>query len=245
MRTVIVLRFVGTAYCGWQMQENALSLQQAVQDALEQRYGERFSLTGCSRTDSGVHANGFVAHIDGLDERYIPSLVQAMNCTLPPDIALTSAYKAPEGFHARYSATGKEYVYLLHSSRVRNPFYTNRAAFIHSGFDADRANEVCKAFAGKHDFKAFMASGSKIADTVRTVEYFRAERDERDPELFKLTVKADGFLYNMVRIMAGTVVAEQAGTLRAAVSEIIESGNRDLAGMTMHAHGLYLNRVFY
>lgn len=245
MKTVIKLRFDGTNYCGWQIQPNARSIQQTVQDALEARYGSRFTLTGCSRTDSGVHANEFVAHITGLDEKYVSSLVSALNSSLPDDIAVTEAFTADDSFHARYSVREKQYTYLIFCSHIKDPFLSHRAYRTVESIDFERANELCCFFTGRHDFAAFMASGSKIRDTVRTVSLFEIRQDARCEGLWALSVRADGFLYNMVRIMAGTLLAAAEGRLHYSVPEIIEMKDRSNAGPTLPPYGLYLDKVFY
>ena len=163
---------MGTHYCGWQVQPGAPTVQETLQSAIERVFGVKVSLTGCSRTDSGVHAKGFVALVSGeLPKISCDALPMAINTALPEDIAVVSAMDAPEGFHPRYDALGKEYVYRIHNSRIRNPFIEDRAWQFTRHIDEIKAQEICDRIVGKKDFAAFMASGSKIVDTVREIKY--------------------------------------------------------------------------
>ena len=241
---VLKIAYKGTNYCGWQVQPNKPTVQATVQDACERTFGTAVSITGCSRTDSGVHAREFVALVSAESLPSIPpsSLPLAINTFLPSDVAVTSAEKASEGFHPRYDAKGKEYIYRIHNSRIRNPFSAETAWHFSKHIDVEEANRLCAKFVGKKDFNAFMAAGSKITDTVREIKYFTAHR-EGDDIIF--TVAADGFLYNMVRIMVGTVAEAASGTKFMEIEKIIESRNRSNAGITAPAEGLTLNKVFY
>lgn len=240
---ILKIAYKGTNYCGWQVQPNKPTVQSTVQKACEDIFGTKIDLTGCSRTDSGVHAREFVALASGeLPEIPAESLPLALNTKLPEDIAITEAAIAPDNFHPRYDALGKEYVYRIRNSRIRDPFDTETAWQFPRYIDVDKANELCKEFVGRQDFCAFMAAGSKIIDTVREVKYFEAKR-EGENVIF--TVAADGFLYNMVRIMVGTVAEAASGTDMMPISEIIKSRSRANAGITAPANGLTLNKVFY
>lgn len=241
---ILKIAYKGTNYCGWQVQPNKPTVQATVQSAVEAVLGKRVLLTGCSRTDSGVHANGFVATAvgEGLNEIPAGSLPMAINTRLPEDIAVLEAKPAPEGFHPRYDAKGKEYIYYIHNSKIRNPFLSDTAWQFPRHIDIDAADRLCRRFVGKKDFRAFMAAGSKITDTVREIKYFNARR-EGDTVVF--TVAADGFLYNMVRIMVGTVAGLASGGKGMDIDGIISSLDRSNAGITAPAHGLTLNRVFY
>ena len=240
------ISYIGTAYCGWQVQPNAVSVQQRVQDAVEKTFGKRYPLTGCSRTDSGVHARSFICTVDLDDEANdIPCdrIPLVMNRHLPADIAVREAEEVETDFHPRYSCLGKAYEYIFYDSAVRDPFLYGRVAHILPRLDENRMNEAAKEIAGRQDFRCFMASGSKIEDTVRTV-YDCSIR--RDGDRVIIRVSADGFLYNMVRIIAGTLAEVGHGKrtnqeLRAA----IDSRDRKRAGQTAPPEGLYLCEVFY
>ena len=241
---ILKIAYKGTNYCGWQVQPEKQTVQAVLQSALVGAFGCKVDVTGCSRTDSGVHAKGFVALVSGDDLPDIPlsSLPLAINTKLPEDIAVLEASVAEEGFHPRYSAKGKEYIYTVHNSRLRDPFSTDTAWQFQRPIDEVYANKLCQEFVGRQDFTAFMASGSKITDAVREIKYFNAVR-EGDNIVF--TVAADGFLYNMVRIMVGTVVEAASGTKLMPIKDIIASRERANAGITAPAKGLTLNKVFY
>lgn len=239
---LLTLAFDGTDYCGWQVQPNCPSVQETLQDACEKVFGTRPPVTGCSRTDSGVHAKGFAALVTGDFSVPCESLPLALNSKLPPDISVLEAREAPEGFHPRYDALKKEYVYKIHNSRIRDPFLRRVCWEYPAELDAELMNTEAQDFVGKQDFCAFMASGSKITDTVRRVYDFSVTR-QGDEILFR--VSADGFLYNMVRIMVGTLTDISRGGLKLPLKEIIRSGDRANAGVTAPAKGLCLNRVFY
>lgn len=245
-KIALSLMYDGSHFCGWQVQKNARSVQGTLQDALEKVLGFRPDVCGCSRTDSGVHANNYVCHI--LRENVKPHkdrLVMALNAHLRDSgLAVTSAGYRDADFHARYSCTGKEYIYKIWNEKYMNPHLTGKAMFYPRDIDIDALSYVSDEFRGTHDFRSFMTKGSKNEDnTVRTVKYFNVEKQDG---LITISVCADGFLYNMVRIMVGTYLdlarkKAPAGSL----SLIIDGKNRSLAGDTAPAEGLYLNKIFY
>lgn len=244
-KIALTLMYDGSSFCGWQVQNNAYTVQQAVQDALEKVIGIRPDVSGCSRTDSGVHANMYVCHIDACDVKISPdALMRAVNAHFPDALACSKADYRDADFHARYSCAGKEYVYKIWNAPYRNPFLEGYSWFVPKEINDAELTFVGEEFAGRHNFVSFMSKGSKITeDTVRTVEYFKTERKG---SLLEIYVKADGFLYNMVRIMVGTYIEAARGKLRRGdITKIIESGERSMAGDTAPAQGLYLNRVFY
>ena len=236
----LTIAYKGTNYSGWQVQKNAPSVQMAVQDAVERVFGTRLGVTGCSRTDSGVHALAYVCHIETDKDISPDKLCLALNMHLPLDISVLAARVEANDFHARYSALGKEYVYIIRNSRVRDPFAEGGVYQYPFYIDAAKAAELGKAFVGRHDFGAFMSAGSKITDTVRTVYYFDVRRDGDN---VIITTGADGFLYNMVRIMVGTLLKACKGTLD--IIAALDNPKRELAGPTAPALGLYLKQVFY
>ena len=240
---ILKIAYKGTDYCGWQVQPNKKTVQSTVQSAIEEAFGVPVSLTGCSRTDSGVHANGFVALVSGdIPEIPVEAIPLAINTKLPPDIVIKEAKTAPENFHPRYDALGKEYVYYIRNSRIRDPFLEDTSWLFPKHIDENKANRICQEFVGRHDFRAFMAAGSKITDTVREIKYFDVKRQD---DMVIFTVAADGFLYNMVRIMVGTAAEMASGTAGLTVTEMIESLDRSKAGITAPAKGLFLNKVVY
>ncbi len=244
MRNLLVtIAYDGTDYHGWQVQPNGITVQQAVQDAVEKIIQKRENIVGCSRTDSGVHANSFCFNMRTESSIDPYRFVGAMNAVLPDDIAVKDCVEVPLDFHARYDCKGKEYVYKIWNSPQRNPFLLDRYLHYKKPLDVDLLNEAAQSFVGKRDFSAFCASRASVDDFVRTVEYAKVTRDEEE---VRFTVKADGFLYNMVRIMVGTLLEVAEGKISAdSIGEIIASLDREKAGRTAPAHGLYLNKVFY
>ena len=245
-KIALTIMYNGSRFHGWQVQNNARSVQGTLQDGLENILGFRPDVSGVSRTDSGVHANNYVCHIlkEGMN---IPPerLCAALNSHLRDSgIAVKNVKVMDADFHARYSCKEKEYIYKIWNARYENPFLSDRAWFYPKEIDIEKMRFAEREFVGTHDFRAFMTKGSKNEDnTVRSVKYFNVERDN---ELVTISVCADGFLYNMVRIMVGTYVdLARRGALECAVRDIISSCDRKNAGDTAPAHGLYLNRIFY
>lgn len=244
MRTLLLtLRFLGTNYHGWQVQENAKSIMEEVQDAVEALFGTRDPITGCSRTDTGVHADMFCCTLRTENPISCYRLIAGMNAKLPQDIAVSDCIEVPDDFHPRYDATAKQYRYRIWNGKARNPFWEGRAHYVHPPLDVDRMNENAKDFLGTHDFTSFTNSKEVINDNVRTVR--RAEVF-REGDSIVFLVEADGFLYNMVRIMAGTLLAMETGQRESgSIPAILEARDRSAAGKTAPACGLYLHRVFY
>ena len=244
MRTLLLtLRFLGTNYHGWQVQENAKSIMEEVQDAVEALFGTRDPVTGCSRTDTGVHAEMFCCTLRTENPISCYRLIAGMNAKLPEDIAVSDCIEVPDDFHPRYDATAKQYRYRIWNGKARNPFWEGRAHYVHPPLDAERMNENAKDFLGTHDFTSFTNSKEVINENVRTVR--RAEVF-REGECIVFLVEADGFLYNMVRIMAGTLLAMETGQRESGtIPAILDARDRSAAGKTAPACGLYLHRVFY
>lgn len=245
-KIALTIMYDGTFFHGWQVQNNAKSVQGTLQDGLEKVLGFRPDVTGVSRTDSGVHANNYVCHILKEGVNVPPErLAAALNAHLRDSgIAVKSAELRDADFHARYSCTAKEYVYKIWNERYANPFYSDRAWFYPIEIDIEKMRFAESEFVGTHDFRSFMTKGSKNEDnTVRTVKYFNVKKEDG---LVTISVCADGFLYNMVRIMVGTYVdLARRGAACGTVKEIIEKCERKYAGDTAPAQGLYLNKIFY
>lgn len=240
---MLYLKYDGTNYHGWQVQPNGITVQEKMCDAAENIFGERLSITGCSRTDSGVHANMFCCHIDVPNDMPAKNIVAAFNANLPRDIAVFDCQEAEQDFHARYSAKGKNYIYKILNSAVRDPFYEGYALRVAKPLDTDVLTKAMQPILGKHDFSAFCAAGCSVEDHVRTITDFSLQRKG---DIVEISVSADGFLYNMVRIIAGTVIDIAHGKIDAdSLAEIIESKDRSRAGQTAPPYGLYLNKVFY
>ena len=239
----VMMSYDGTAYHGFQRQENALAIQQVIEETIESIIGEKTIIYGCSRTDTGVHANEYCFNFLHNNSITPNGLVRSLNSLLPDDIAIKSCKEVDEGFHARYHCKGKEYKYLIHNSSIKDPFLKDRAYRYVRHIDEELLNNVAQNFAGMHDFKSLCSSGSSSINTVRTIHSIDITRNG---DLVTLTVSGDGFLYNMVRIIVGTLIFVNEGKIKPSqISQIIEGKDRKLAGKTAPACGLYLNRVFY
>lgn len=240
------IMYLGTAYHGFQVQPNGITVQQVLTERLSDFFGESCDVKGCSRTDSGVHANDFCCTAEVSDfapQVPIQALPEALNCILPHDIAVKSAELVSDAFHVRYDVCYKEYSYLIYNRKQRNPFYYGRAWHVPYPLNVELMHQEAQSFVGTHDFSGFMASGSKIVDTVRTIQYITVNREE---DLICIRVAADGFLYNMVRIMVGTLVDISRGKIpKGKLTNLLLEGNRNESGMTAPACGLYLNKVVY
>lgn len=251
-KLLIAVRYLGTNYCGYQVQPNGPTVQAELNAAAEALFGFPCDIVGCSRTDSGVHAECFCATVarQGTDclTTSIPTerIPRAFCRHLPPDIAVWAARWVPSSFHARYDVREKEYVYRIHNRHERDPFLADRAWHVPAPIgDAQLAAMQAAAaqYVGTHDFAAFMAQGSSVTSTVRTVT--RAEV-AREGDLITFRVAADGFLYNMVRIMTGTLLAVAEGKCAPdEIAAMLASRDRAQAGITAPACGLYLARVVY
>lgn len=241
---LLTICYDGANYHGWQIQQNAVSVQQVFQEALFRVLGEHPDIKGCSRTDSFVHARQFCISLKTGHAIPCERLVGALNHFLPEDIVVQSCREVPAEFHARYSCTGKEYIYKIWNSPVRDPFLNRRALHYWYALDAERLDRAASGFVGAHDFTSFCTLDARDrGDLTRTVTK-AAVRREGDLVLY--TVAADGFLYNMVRIMVGTLLRVAQGKLEPEdVPRIIEAKDRGAAGPTAPPYGLYLNRVFY
>ncbi len=244
MRNLLLrLMYDGSSFHGWQVQPNGITVQETLQNAVEQILGVRENVTGCSRTDAGVHANDFCCNIRTENEIDCYRLQGALNAVLPDSICVKSVEEVPLDFHARYDCVSKQYVYRVWNASYKNPFLTANAWHYKNKIDESFLNEQAQAFVGTHDFCGFCSAGSTVEDTVRTVKSFTVSRDGEE---VRFTVEADGFLYNMVRIMVGTLIEISENKIeKDKLSDIIENKDRKLAGRTAPPQGLYLNKVNY
>ncbi len=251
-KLLLYLRYDGAHFCGYQAQQNGYSVQQALNEGTAALFGSPCDITGCSRTDSGVHAHMFCATVTAHDEDCLETTIpldripRALNIHLPNGVAVYHALWVPTDFHARYSVTSKEYIYRILCAEARNPFESGRAWHYPRPLakGALEAMQTAAAgFVGKRDFSACMATGSNVRDPVRHV--FSASVD-REGDIITFCVRADGFLYNMVRIMTGTLIEVAEGRIPAdSISERLATTDRRLMGRTAPPDGLYLHRVFY
>ena len=246
MNILLTLAYDGTNYSGFQVQPNGTTVAAVFQDAMQAVLGSRPDIKGCSRTDAGVHAEGFVLNFHTELKMPVEKLPLALNFHLPPDIRVLAARIVPEDFHARYSAHTKTYRYRIRNSAVDSPFESKYMHRIPRKLDDARMNEAAAHFVGTHDFIALCAAGSSAAahgDTVRTITDCHVTRTGDE---VTISVTADGYLYNMVRILAGTLCEVGAGRMSPdAIPAILESKNRKAAGPTLPAKGLVLQQVHY
>lgn len=239
----LTIEYDGKNYCGWQVQPNGMSVQETIENAIFKLVGKKTKINGSGRTDSGVHALGQTASFN--TDSTIPSeaFSKALNHHLPLDISIVNSCKVDADFHARFSATGKHYKYVILNKGTRSPLNENRAYRVGKKLDIEEMKKAAAYFEGTHDFKGFMATGSQVADTIRTITAISVASIG---DSIEINIEGSGFLYNMVRIIAGTLLECGLGKLNSSeFPHIIQSGNREAAGPTIPAYGLYLVKVFY
>ena len=237
------LMYVGTAYHGWQVQKNAVSVAETLEKALSTVVCHPVKCTGAGRTDAGVHAEVYIANFHTRSSIPTDRIPLAVNTRLPDDIVVVKATEVPEHFNAIGSCLRKEYTYRIYNSRLGNAFYVNRAWFYPKHLDESIMQRAADCFVGTHDFSAVRAVGTEVRSPVRTVHYFNITRTG---DLIECRVCANGFLYNMVRAMVGTCVYAAEGKFAPEdVSAILESRNRTAAGPTVPPGGLYMTQLWY
>ncbi|RAL22247.1 tRNA pseudouridine(38-40) synthase TruA [Lujinxingia litoralis] len=244
VRLHIVYR--GSAYHGWQIQPRDRTVEGELTRAVQTVLGLEapVKVQGASRTDSGVHALGQVAHFDHESPRKLWDFVRALNALTDDDICVTRAEEAAEGFHARHSARGKIYRYRIWNHRFNHPFLGDRVWQMGSQLDLERMRQAAAKLVGTHDFEGFRTTGCDSPTTVRKMR--RVEVHTRGPSMIEVEVEGTAFLKHMVRIMVGTLVDIGAGRMELSrIDEVFESGERRRAGQTAPACGLTLERVFY
>ncbi|MEQ8196558.1 MAG: tRNA pseudouridine(38-40) synthase TruA [Clostridiaceae bacterium] len=239
----LLIEYDGTEFYGWQKQKSERTVCETIESVIREVTGEETKLIGCSRTDSGVHARGFVAAFK--TESSIPSerFQYAINARLPEDVVILSSEEVPLEFHPRFQAKGKTYCYIIFNRRSPIAIGRNYNCLVKEKLNTEKMKEACRYFEGTHDFKAFMSSGSSVKTTVRTIWNISVEKVSDE---IKIYVTGDGFLYNMVRIIAGTLLMVGEEKISPEfIIEIIKSGDRNKAGKCMPSSGLYLEKVFY
>ncbi|WP_276858556.1 tRNA pseudouridine(38-40) synthase TruA [Intestinimonas timonensis] len=237
------LMYVGTAYHGWQVQKNAVTVEETLEKALSTVVCHPVKCTGAGRTDAGVHAETYIANFRTTSRIPCDRIPLAVNTRLPDDIVVVKATEVPEDFNAIGSCIKKEYTYRIYNSRLGNAFYVNRAWFYPKHLDEDVMQRAADCFVGTHDFSAVRAVGTDVRSPIRTVYYFDISRTG---DLIECRVCANGFLYNMVRAMVGTCVYAAEGKFAPEeVSAILESKNRTAAGPTVPPGGLYMTKLWY
>lgn len=243
MRVAFIVEYDGTDYAGWQIQKNDVTIQEKIEEALLPMGKGRIAVFGAGRTDSGVHAKGQCGHFD--IETNIPAEKFAfiLNSRLPKDIRIKKTWQAEEGFHCRFSAKGKRYIYRIFNSPHSSALLQRFTMHVPEKLNLDKMVEAAEIIKGTHDFKAFCAQGSSVKTTVRTVSRLDVKKTD---ELIEIIVEGNGFLYNMVRIIAGTLIEVGKGKKTPAdVKNIIDGMKRADAGLTAEACGLTMDAVFY
>jgi len=239
----LTIAYDGTNYNGWQRQLNCPTIQETIEYAASKVMKQKIDLTGSGRTDSGVHALGQVANFTAdtrIDEKKIKI---ALNANLPYDIRIMDSTDVPLDFNSRFNSHDKTYMYQIYNHRVGNPFYSKYSCFVPSVLDVDKMEEAFKFVVGTHDFKGFMAAGSQVKTTIRTVYDVKIVQDK---QLIKLYITGSGFLYNMVRIIAGTLIDIGKGKIDSScIEQALKSQDRTMLGKTSGPEGLFLISVNY
>ena len=242
-RYLLTVAYDGTAYCGWQAQKNGPSVQETLEEALSRLLGRFTRVTGASRTDAGVHALGQRAHFDTCSSIPPEKYPFVLNRYLPEDIRVTEARQVPGDFHARFQAVGKMYTYRIHNAPHASAILRNCTAHVPVRLDESAMRRCALPLIGTHDFIAFCAAGGQAKTSVRTIDFFDVQRQDTE---VTLRVHGNGFLYNMVRIIAGTLIDVGHGRLpEDCIARALESKNRLDLGVTAPACGLELTRVEY
>ena len=244
MRNIkLTIEYDGKKFGGWQKQPTKLNIQGEIEQAIKEITGEEVELNASGRTDSGVHSLGQVANFKTNSNIEIEKIPYAINSKLKKSIVIKQAEEVEENFHARYNCKGKKYKYIINNSLQGTAIYRDLEYHVPQKLDIDKMKKAIKYFEGEHDFKGFRASGTSSKNSVR--EIYKAEvKQEEDRIIIELT--GNGFMYNMVRIIAGTLVDVGLGKIEPEeIPEIIDSKDRNRAGKTLPAHGLYLVEVYY
>ena len=242
-RILLTIEYDGSAYSGWQKQPNERTIQGEIEKAILTSIGETVEVFGSGRTDAGVHALAQKAHFDMTLPVPVSKLAEILNNVLPGDIAIKDAVEVESDFHARFSVHQKCYIYKIYNSPVKNAFLARRAGIVKKNLDEQKMIEASKLLIGEHDFKGFCSSNTSVENFVRTIYYIDIAREG---DFIKIDVCGSGFLYNMVRIIVGTLVDYALGKLTLEDIKIaLGKGDRSRAGQTMAPYGLYLKDVIY
>ncbi|AKL97020.1 tRNA pseudouridine synthase A [Clostridium aceticum] len=244
MRNIMIdIEYDGTNYNGWQMQINGITIQQKIMEAVKKLTGEDVTINGSGRTDAKVHARGQVANFYSTSKIPIKRFPIAINHFLPDDITILEAREVPIDFHARYWAQGKIYSYQVNHQTQRSALLRNYSYHFPYQLELDKMEKAAGLLIGTHDFKGFMSSGSSVKSTVRSIYAIKIEKNKNS---IWMTFEGSGFLYNMVRIMVGTLLEVGNGRRSMeAVQEALKLGNREKAGHKAPPQGLFLDKVFY
>ena len=244
MRNIkLIIEYNGKSFNGWQKQPSKLNIQGEIEKAIFEITGEKVELYASGRTDAGVHSLGQTANFKMNNEMDIKRIPLALNSKLKKTIVVKSAEEVPEDFHSRYSCKGKKYRYTINNSACGSAIYRDFEYHFPMKLDVEKMKEAIKHFKGKHDFKAFKSSGTSSKSSIR--EIYKAELTQEGDRI-QIELEGSGFLYNMVRIIAGTLVdVGLEKTKPQEIVEIIETGDRNKAGKTLPPNGLCLIEVYY
>ena len=245
MRNIkIIVEYDGTRYNGWQTQKNASGIQEILTNAIHQVCTDVNKINGAGRTDAGAHAIGQTANFFTECKIPVKKIPAAINVFLPKDIVVKNAEEANKAFHSRYSAKGKKYMYIVNNTSIRSALSFYREYYFPYEVDYKKIKKACEIFEGTHDFKGFMATGSSVKDTIRTISKIQVKKRNDGRIVFNFI--GDGFLYNMVRILVGTILDVGIGKIKIEdLRNVILSKDRSKAGKTVPAQGLYLVEVYY
>ena len=239
----MTVQYLGSRFSGWQTQPKRTTIQATLEEALSRLAGRPVSVRGASRTDSGVHARGQVAHLQFPHRESIPDLQKALNALLPRDVQVRSLGPASSDFHAQKSARRKRYQYRIYNGQVLSPFLHGRVCHVRHRLDLEAMQEAARVLAGRHDFSSFAAASTTVRSRVRTIFASRLRTDGRS---ITYTVEADGFLHHMVRNIVGTLIEVGLGRRPAdGMAALLEAHDRTLAGPTAPPEGLWLIRIWY
>ncbi len=244
MRNIqLIIEYDGSNYCGWQKQNNGVSIQQKIEEAILYITSEKINLIGAGRTDAGVHAYAQNANFYTDSKISIGKFSFAINSALPEDISVIKAIDRDEDFHSRYNAKEKTYIYKIYNRRIPSPFYAKYAYHCPVDIDIVRMEKASRHIIGKHDFTSFMAAGGQVKSFIRNVYDIDIKKED---DIISISVRGNGFLYNMVRIISGTLLYAGIGKIDPSdIEKIIENKDRTQAGITLPACGLYLKEIVY
>lgn len=242
-RVKLIISYDGTNYCGWQVQINGITVEEVINRELSRMLGEDIAVIGASRTDSGVHALGNVAVFDTFSKIPPEKMCFALNQRLPDDIRIQDSCEVPLDFHPRYCDSTKTYEYKILNRRFDNPVMRLYTHFVYMPLDYEKMQEAAKYLVGKHDFKSFCSARTQVTDTVRTIYSLDVSKED---DIIKIRISGNGFLYNMVRIIVGTLIKVGLKVYPPEyVKEILEACDRNVAGPKAPAKGLTLIGIVY
>ena len=242
-RVKLTVAYDGTHYCGWQTQPNGITVQEVLEKHLSELLKEPIRIAAASRTDAGVHAKGNVAVFDTQARMPAEKISYALNTRLPADIRIQESCQVPESFHPRFAKTAKTYEYRILNRRFPDPTRRLYSFFYHYPLDVEKMQEAAGYLVGEHDFKSFCTAKPEVTNTVRTVYSLDLKRED---DMITLRIRGNGFLYNMVRIITGTLIRVGGGFLEPEdIPKILEAKDRGAAGETARPEGLTLVKIEY